>query len=223
MARISDYRFMKICSLIFFSLFLCQLGFANHNRQLSFDNSQVFRSWLVKIIEEQIRQGPSPKWVQRDCVGLVRFAVLEAAKAKDLTWKKALGIKLEQTPPDLKLTSMERNELSQWVQYDGQSKGKYISAIGLIQNNATFISKDINQAKPGDLLFYDMQDSQHLMVWMGKYVAYHNGETTQVNKEDNGLRKYNINELVTWKDSRWRPKESNPNFIGIFRLMFLSY
>ncbi|MDF5995212.1 MAG: DUF1175 family protein, partial [Pseudomonas aeruginosa] len=27
---------------------------------------------------------------------------------------------------------------------------------------------------------------------------------------------------MTWKDTRWIPDESNPNFIGIYRLAFLS-
>ena len=99
-------------------------------------------------------------------------------------------------------------------------KESYISAIGMVQGNARFISKNINQARPGDLIFFDMQDSQHLMVWMGNFIAYHTGTVT---KKDNGLRKINFYELLKWKDSRWRPELRNPNFIGIFRFSFLSF
>lgn len=186
---------------------------------LSFDQSQIFRSWFVRIIEEQLRQGPSPKWVQRDCVGLIRFASREAFKEKDRTWYHSHGFSNRPLPPELKIPGSERIKLSQWKLNDG-SGSQYISAMGLIQNNTFFISKDVNQARPGDFLFFDLGDSQHLMVWMGKFVAYHTGTVT---KNDQGLRQVDIEKLFAWKDSRWRPKQNNPNFIGIFRLGFLSY
>ena len=81
-----------------------------------------------------------------------------------------------------------------------------------------FLSKNLNQALPGDLLFYDFGETQHLMIWMGSYLAYHNGSAT---KKDNGLRKQSLSTLMTWKDTRWRPQEHNPNFVGIFRFSFL--
>jgi uncharacterized protein YfaT (DUF1175 family) len=188
-------------------------------QKLDLKNSDVFRSWFVRIIEEQLRQGPSPKWVQRDCVGLVRYSVNESLKTKDSKWMHSHGFANSPTPPTLTIDDELRDKLNNWTQYDGKSKGRYISAIGLVQGNTTFISKDINQVRPGDILFYDMQDSQHIMIWMGKYVAYHTGT---VSKEDNGLRKVKYSELINWKDSRWRPTEGNPNFIGIFKLGFLS-
>ena len=36
------------------------------------------------------------------------------------------------------------------------------------------------------------------------------------------LRSVSLQQLMTWKDTRWIPDESNPNFIGIYRLAFLS-
>lgn len=187
--------------------------------RLDVKDSDVFRSWFVRIIEEQLRQGPSPKWVQRDCVGLVRYSVNESLKVKDAKWMHSHGFASSPTPPNLKINEKLRDKLSHWTQYDGKNRGKYISAIGLIQGNTTFISKDINHVRPGDILFFDMQDSQHIMIWMGKYIAYHTGTET---KNDNGLRKVKYSELINWKDSRWRPTEGNPNFIGIFKLGFLS-
>jgi uncharacterized protein YfaT (DUF1175 family) len=188
--------------------------------KLNFRNSDVFRSWFVRIVEEQLRQGPSPKWVQRDCVGLVRYAVNESLKDKNDKWKHSHGFANSPTPPNLNIPKDKRNGLNDWVQYDGKSKSKYISAIGLIQGNTEFVSKNINQAKPGDLLFYDMQGSEHIMIWTGKYITYHTGT---VSKKDNGLRKVKYNDLLKWKDSRWRPTQENPNFIGIFKLGFLSH
>jgi uncharacterized protein YfaT (DUF1175 family) len=158
--------------------------------RLNYKDSDVFRSWFVRIIEEQLRQGPSPKWVQRDCVGLVRYSVNESLKVKNDKWKHSHGFASSPVPPNLSINHELRNQLNNWTQYDGNSKNKYISAIGLIQGNTSFVSKNINQVKPGDILFYDMQDSQHIMVWMGKYIAYHTGTVT---KKDNGLRKIKYN------------------------------
>ena len=188
-------------------------------QKLDVKNTDIFRSWFVRIIDEQLRQGPSPKWVQRDCVGLVRYAVNESLKIKNAKWMHSHGFANSPTPPSLNINPKIRAKLDKWIQYDGKTTGSYISAIGLIQGNTSFVSKDINQVSPGDILFYDMQDSHHIMIWMGKYVAYHTGSVTQ---KDNGLRKVKFNELINWKDSRWRPIQTNPNFIGIFRLGFLS-
>ena len=50
-------------------------------------------------------------------------------------------------------------------------------------------------------------------------MAYHTGT---VMPDDNGLRAYPLAQLMRWKDTRWQPHVGNPNFIGIFRLFFLS-
>jgi uncharacterized protein YfaT (DUF1175 family) len=94
-----------------------------------------------------------------------------------------------------------------------------VSALGLIQQNSRFVAKDVNQALPGDLLFFDQGDDQHLMIWMDRYIAYHTGTVTRT---DNGLRAVPVSELMQWKDSRWQPQSGNPNFIGVFRLAFLT-
>jgi len=56
--------------------------------QVTLDAQQtpVFRRWLVRIVQEQLRQGPSPRWYQQDCAGLVRFAANEALKPHDARW-----------------------------------------------------------------------------------------------------------------------------------------
>ncbi len=137
-----------------------------HSEMLNVEQSGLFRAWFVRIAQEQLRQGPSPRWNQ------------------------------------------------------GNGKtGPYVTAINLIQYNSQFIGQDINQALPGDMIFFDQGDAQHLMVWMGRYVIYHTGSAT---KTDNGMRAVSLQQLMTWKDTRWIPNDSNPNFIGIYRLNFLA-
>jgi uncharacterized protein YfaT (DUF1175 family) len=211
----------KIVAIYFLALtlgfFLPANSFAG---SLDFAQSENFRSWMKRIIEEQLKKGPTPRWTHKDCAGLVRFAVLESFRVHDQKWIKANGLINENLPPEIKLLANQKDIGKIWNQTNGDEKGYYVSALGLIQSNSTFISKDLNQARVGDMIFYDQGDAQHLMVWMGNYIAYHTGTVT---KKDNGLRSVKINELMTWKDSRWQLRKENPNFIGIYRFSFLAH
>jgi len=88
-----------------------------------------------------------------------------------------------------------------------------------VQHNSRFVSRDVNQALPGDLLFFDQGDDQHLMIWLDSYIAYHTG---LVEPTDSGLRAVSAPDLMRWKDSRWRPFDGNPNFAGVYRFNFLT-
>ncbi len=189
---------------------------------LSPQQSAAFRAWFVRIVDQQMRRGPTPRWTQRDCAGLVRFAVGETLKPHDSKWLRANGMtSLADTssmPPELQLSASQRTLSNRWTQLDG-STGAYASAIALIQRNSRFVSKDLNQALPGDLLFFDQGDDQHLMIWLDRYIAYHTGTVTPT---DTGLRAVAVSDLMQWKDSRWQPLDGNPNFVGVFRLDFLT-
>ncbi|NUA31200.1 DUF1175 domain-containing protein [Cupriavidus basilensis] len=189
---------------------------------LDASQSAAFRAWFVRIVGEQLRQGPTPRWYQRDCAGLVRFAVGEALKVHDARWLRANGMQgstsARQLPPELSLSPSQRTLGQRWTRADG-STGAYASALALVQGNSRFVARNVNLAQPGDLLFYDQGDEQHLMIWMGRYLAYHTGTVTRA---DNGLRAVTLSRLMQWNDSRWQPQDGNPNFIGVFRFAFLS-
>ena len=180
--------------------------------------SRVFRGWMTRIVSEQLRQGPTPRWFHRDCAGLVRFAVAEALRPHDAAWLRANGLSAQALPPELGLEAEARRRLAGWTQPDG-SRGVFATAAVLVARNSRPLGRDLNVAEPGDLLFFDQGDDQHLMVWMGGWLAYHTGYETA---SDNGLRAVPLHQLLTWKDTRWRPRSSNPNFVGVFRLAFLS-
>ena len=75
---------------------------------LDVQQSQVFRAWFVRIAQEQLRQGPSPRWHQQDCAGLVRFAANEALKVHDAKWLRANGLSNRYLPPELELSEAQR-------------------------------------------------------------------------------------------------------------------
>jgi hypothetical protein len=181
--------------------------------------SRAFRAWLVRIVGAQLTAGPTPRWQHRDCAGLVRFAVAEALREHDDKWKRANGLLGQPVPPELQLNDTQQALRHRWRLADG-STAAYVGALELIQENARGVARDCNLAAPGDLLFFDQGDAQHLMVWMGSFIAYHTG--ARPTESDSGLRSVTLRELLQWADTRWHPAAHNPNFIGVYRLAFLS-
>lgn len=186
--------------------------------QLDREQSRRFRAWLTRLVEEQVRR-PNPRWTHRDCAGLVRFAAAEAFSVHDDAWRQHNGFIGVSLPPPLELGAAQRQLLrNRWLTEKGEMSA-FASAAALIQHNSRFLGRDYAQAEAGDLLFYDQGDDQHLMVWMGGWLAYHTGSVTQ---DDNGLRAVSIKDLLQWKDTRWRPLAGNPNFAGLYRFSFLA-
>ena len=184
---------------------------------LDFNQSNLFRAWFTKIVHAQLESGPNPRWVHRDCAGLIRFAVDETLREHDEKWKKYNGFLNQKLPADLILQDAQKQLRQNWRLADG-SQSAYVNALELIQENTRFIGHSVTLASPGDLLFFDLADQQHLMIWMGRYLAYHTGQHLA---HDNGLRAVSLERLSKWQDTRWRPVSSNPNFRGLFRLGFL--
>ncbi|HEX7605636.1 MAG TPA: DUF1175 family protein [Usitatibacter sp.] len=180
--------------------------------------SRAFRAWMVRVVAAQLATGPTPRWAQRDCAGLVRFAVAEALRDHDDKWKRANGLAGQPLPPEVDLAPAQQALRHSWRLADG-SRSAYAGALELIQENTRFVAKECNVAQGGDLLFYDQGDAQHLMVWMGSFIAYHTGS---VAAGDNGLRAVTLHELRRWPDTRWQPSQDNPNFSGVYRLAFLT-
>lgn len=196
------------------------------------EQSERFRVWMNFIVAAQFKRGPSPRWIHRDCAGLVRYAVGETLRPHDARWRQANGWEQRRLPPELELRGDQASLLNTWQGLDG-AKQAFVTALALVQHNSRPLGKESAQARPGDLLFFDQGDEQHLMIWMGSWIAYHNGQTPvtapppgatgkPAMNADNGLRAVTPAELLKWKDTRWRPREDNPNFAGFYRLAFLS-
>src|SRR3990167_9316615 len=91
---------------------------------LNGEQTRLFRAWFVRMVEEQLRQGPSPRWHQQDCAGLVRFAANEALKVHDAKWLRANGLSNRYLPPELTLQEGQRALAQQWQQGGGKEIGR---------------------------------------------------------------------------------------------------
>ena len=204
-----------------------------------------FRQWFTGIAEIQFYE-MSKEWnaEQRDCAGLVRFAWREALKRHDSEWHNRMGANYEALAPDVEEYDLESGLLKGKLfrtdaeafkpsdLYDG-SFAEFADARTLKSFNTTFVSRDRREAKAGDLLFYYQPWVQktpyHVMIFLGAarearegasdWVVYHTGGSPT---DAGTVKKVRLAVLDHHPDPRWRPIESNQNFLGFFRLKILN-
>ena len=210
----------------------------------SFMDRENFRQWFTLIAEGQFYHLSEP-WnsEQRDCAGLVRFAWREALRRHDRPWFQRMGPGYVAVAPDVSRYSLAEGPLGEklfrtsfGVYKDGDlSSGAFsdfADARTLKNFNVKFISRDRLNAQPGDLLFFYQPWVQkfpyHVMIFLGgsklrneqsaDWVVYHTGASPT----DKGtVKKVELSVLDNHPNKRWRPVETNPNFLGFYRLKIL--
>jgi uncharacterized protein YfaT (DUF1175 family) len=210
----------------------------------SFMDRENFRRWFTLIAEGQFYH-LSEQWnaEQRDCAGLVRFAWRESLRRHDRAWLQKMGPGYTPVAPDVSRYTLEQGPLGEKLfrtgfgsYKDGElSNGtfsEFADARSLKSFNAKFISRDRRVAQPGDLLFFYQPWVQkfpyHVMIFLGAaqmggnqstdWVVYHTGSSPS---DAGTVKKVELSVLDQHPNRRWRPVESNPNFLGFFRLKIL--
>jgi uncharacterized protein YfaT (DUF1175 family) len=203
-----------------------------------------FREWFTTIAETQFYKA-SDEWniEQRDCAGLVRFAMREALRRHDRVWFSRMGAEYSAVASDVKTFTLEKSPVGEKLfrttdgsfNLDDLADGKlseFADARTLKSYNATFIGRDRAQAKGGDLLFFNQQFAQkfpyHVMIFLGKsrlvaddsgdWVVYHTGDSPN---EHGQVKKVRLSVLDQHPDKKWRPLKNNENFLGFYRLKIL--
>jgi len=210
----------------------------------SFDDRYNFRRWFTWIAELQFYQ-ISEAWnpEQRDCAGLVRFAMREALRQHDRAWFQRIGPLQDRVAPDVRAYNLEsgplgeklfRTDFGTFKTEDllGGKFSEYADGRTLKNYNCTFVSRERTEARPGDLLFFYQPWVQHypyhVMIFIGEarvggdkgtdWVVYHTGSSPS----DKGtVKKARLAVLDHHPDIRWRPVVTNPNFLGFYRLKIL--
>jgi len=211
----------------------------------TFQDRDNFRRWFTAIAEMQFYQ-LSDQWnaEQRDCAGLGRFAIREALRHHDRIWFQKMGQAYETVAPDVAAFDLDHNPLGEKIfrtnfgsfqpgdLRDGRFS-EFADGRTLKNFNSTFVSRDRREAQPGDLLFFYQPRVRkfpyHVMIFLGAsrtasngaqdWVVYHTGSSPT----DNGtVKKVELSVLDHHPDPRWRPVESNHNFLGFYRLKILN-
>lgn len=210
----------------------------------SYMDRENFRRWFTLIAEGQFYH-LSEQWnaEQRDCAGLVRFAWRESLRRHDRAWLQKMGPAYTPVAPDVSRYTLEQGPLGEKLfrtgfgsYKDGElSNGtfsEFADARSLKSFNAKFISRDRRVAQPGDLLFFYQPWVQkfpyHVMIFLGgaqmggnqstDWVVYHTGSSPS---DAGTVKKVELSVLDQHPNKRWRPVESNPNFLGFYRLKIL--
>lgn len=153
-------------------------------RLRSFNDRENFRRWFTGIAELQFyHQSDAWKAEQRDCAGLVRFALREALREHNHAWFRKMGAAYEPFAPDVRAYTLERNPLGEKLfrtksgaftesdLTDG-AFNEFADARTLKDFNSRFVSRDRREAETGDLLFFYQPWVQkfpyHVMIFLGK-------------------------------------------------------
>jgi uncharacterized protein len=219
-------------------------GIPNAIELNSFDDRQNFRRWFTSIAEMQFYE-LSEEWNedQRDCAGLVRFSWREALRKHDRIWFQKIGASYKAVAPDIKAYRLDNSPLGEKIfrtnfgsfneaDLTNGSFSEFADAKTLKNFNTKFISRNREQAEAADLLFFYQPWIQkfpyHIMIFIGK--AYHSNETgsdwvvyhTGSSPTDKGtVKKVRLSILDHHPDKRWRPVETNQNFLGFYRIKIL--
>lgn len=220
-------------------------GYPDRAELRSDSDRENFRRWFTAIAEAQF-YAPSEAWntEQRDCAGLVRFAVREALRPHDRPWHLRVGPGYTATAPDVRALKLGAPPLGEKIfrtDFGSYREGdveagkfsEFADARTLKTYNTAPVGRDRRAARPGDLLFFHQPWVQkypyHVMIFLGEpreqaegasdWVVYHTGSSPE--DREGKIKRVRLAVLDRHPDPRWRPIEANRNFLGFYRLRFL--
>ncbi len=202
-----------------------------------------FRRWFTSIASAQY-DDLSSEWQpeQRDCAGLVRFALRESLRRHDRQWHRRVS-GIGEITADVSNSTLEHYPLGAplFRVADGAFKeddfmtnrfDDFADARTLKNHNARFIGRDVREALPGDLMFFHQPFAgrfpYHVMIYLGAdetenkqspLVVYHTGASPEA---AGSVRRVAFSLLERHPDERWRTVKTNPHFLGFYRLKILN-
>jgi uncharacterized protein len=206
-------------------------------------DQDTFRRWFVLIAEFQTLrpQNELPHEIN-DCAALLRYSYRNALRTHDASWFRETQIEPSSALPSLEKYRYPHTPLGAALfrirpgaflpeDLKNGTFAEFADAKTLKDFNMHFVSRDIQAARPGDLLFYRQleQDSPfHSMIFIGRsswldesnaanttdVIVYHTGPIANAPGE---MRRLSVVELLQHPSPRWRPVPGNNNFLGVFR------
>ena len=207
------------------------------------EDQDSFRRWIALIAEYQaLRPSAELPGEITDCAALIRYAYRNALHGHDEAWFQETQMRPPEALPSVGKYSYPHTALGAalfrvkpgvYAPDDLRSGAfaEFADAKTLRSLNMFYVSRDIRQARPGDLLFYyqlEQYSPFHSMIFIGRsqwpvegespqvddIVVYHTGP---VDKKPGEMRRVRLEELLRHPSPRWRPVEGNRNFLGVYR------
>jgi uncharacterized protein YfaT (DUF1175 family) len=191
----------------------------------------AFRRWFVLLADAAFYQ-PPPEVT--DCAALVRYAMREALRPHTAEWRRRAGLPALDLPADVRERPPARDGMVPLFRVSaptGDPGAEFADARTIIRWNTRLLSRDLRDARPGDLLYFrqpGQRQPDHLMIVVGPspldtsardFVVYHTGPD---GKDPGEIRKVRAADLARHPAPRWRPQASNAAFVGVFRLIAVS-
>lgn len=190
----------------------------------------AFREWFVRVAESQfMKRNASWNVAERDCAGLIRYSYREALKAHDNAWLSRSGLVLDKNIPDIRKfhypdvpvlgENIFRTRAGQAD--DPGCFSAFADAETLARFNTGFVSRSLNDAKKGDILFFRIESKGkvqfHSMIVAGPYggsvmLIYHTGTNDVIKRVDAGYLR---------GSGAFDPDPRNGRFLGVFRFSIL--
>jgi uncharacterized protein YfaT (DUF1175 family) len=197
----------------------------------------AFRQWFAAVAEYQalrpIQELPAEV---SDCAALLRYAYRSALHLHSTAWLAENKLAALAPLPSVKKyvyphtplgASLFRVRPVQEGANLRDSFAEFADARTLMQFNTFFVSRDINAALPGDLLFYrqlEQNSPYHSVIFVGrsrftpageeKILVYHTGP---IGHKAGEMRRVSLDQLMQHPSPRWRPVAGNSNFLGVYR------
>lgn len=203
--------------------------------KLGKEDSERFINWFLNIALYQT-QSMSENWLEweRDCSGLIRYATRESLKTHDEKWYKNTGIdpELWEEKTGINLRNFEDVKkynypyipvFGSYNFFDENGNTVYFAdAYNLLRSNVKYISRNIRDARPGDLLFFQHPAplTFHSMIYTGDGLVYHTGPVDDTNP--GMIKVWTLDYYTSLMPYQWLPIDNNEYFLGIFRFKFLS-
>jgi uncharacterized protein YfaT (DUF1175 family) len=202
------------------------------------DDQRAFRRWFTFLAELQFFTPVERRPAEiADCAALIRYAYREALHAHDGNWATDAHLTLAPAIPSVARyrypftplgSALFRVKPGPYQPTDTANGAfaQFADAKTLHLLNTHFVSRDLDRAEPGDLLFYRQAADHmpfHSMIYLGpsqiardqgRYLVYHTGPDSAGPGE---IRRPTVAELRRFPDPDWRPLPENPRFLGVYR------
>jgi uncharacterized protein len=207
------------------------------------EDRDAFRRWFAVIAEYQaLRPDKELPSEINDCATLIRYSYRNALHGHDEAWFQETQLHPAEALPSVGKYGYPRTPLGAalfrvkpGVYAPGDERNgafaEFADAKTLRSLNTFLVSRDIRQARPGDLVFYfqlEQGSPFHSMIFIGRSHWPVEGESPQVDdivvyhtgpagKKPGEMRRVRVEELLHHPSPRWRPVEGNSNFLGVYR------
>jgi uncharacterized protein YfaT (DUF1175 family) len=196
----------------------------------------AFRNWFATLADEAaaLPRGKLPPEID-DCAALLRWSYRGALHAHDEAWQQMQPFdalpplaSVQQyayplTPLGAGLFRVREGAYASADATNG-SFAQFADARTLMERNTFLLTRDVRNAREGDLLFYRQleQDSIfHSMILTGvghSWAVYHTGPIgAEPHTTPGEVRRVALDDLLKHPNRRWRPVPDNPNFLGVYR------